>query len=191
MINTIEEFKHAKHPTVKGKHGVEIQIPCMTTLMVARDLVQANTYNPNNIPADKMELLRLSIVDNGFCFPIVTIYDSDLEKFVVIDGFHRYLISGKDWLGLKYIPIVVLDHDISKRMTATWQFNKARGSHQVDLDADLIRALIQQGLSDFEISERLGIDTETVLRYKQLTGIAELFAGVNYSISWSVVESDD
>lgn len=58
-------------------------------------------------------------------------------------------------------------------MLATVLFNKARGFHQVDLDADVIRALIEQGLTEDEIAEKLQIDLETVLRYKQLTGIAE------------------
>ena len=191
MIDTIDEYKKINHLTLKGKRGIEIQLPCMGTLLVHRDLVKANTYNPNSIPEEKMELLRQSIVDNGFCFPIVTIFDADLEKFVVVDGFHRYLISGEKWLNLKYVPIVVLDHDITKRMAATWQFNKARGVHHVDLDADLIRSLIQQGLEDSEVSQKLGIDAETVLRYKQLTGLAELFAGANYSTSWNIEESEE
>lgn len=138
-----------------------------------------------------MELLRQSIMDNGFAFPIVTIYDPDLERFVVIDGFHRYLISGPDWLDMAYVPIVVLEHDISQRMTATWQFNKARGVHQVDLDADLIRALIEQGIAEDEIAEHLGIDLDTVFRYKQVTGIAELFKNQDYSMAWEMVEVED
>lgn len=191
MINSVEEYQKVNHVTLKGRRGVTVKVPCLHTLLVSRDLIQANDYNPNSVPEEKMELLRQSIVDNGFCFPIVTIYDADLEKFVVIDGFHRYLISGSRWLDLKHVPIVVLDHDITKRMAATWQFNKARGIHQIDLDADLIRALLQQGLTDEEVGVRLGIDLETVLRYKQLTGIAELFANVSYSPSWYIEDSDD
>lgn len=191
-IETIAEYLALPRAplAVPAKHR-EIAIPCAQTLVVRRELVQANTYNPNSVSDDKMELLRQSIVDNGFCFPIVTIFDPELGRFVVIDGFHRYLISGPDWLGMTYVPIVVLQHDISKRMAATWQFNKARGVHQVDLDADLIRALIQQGLGEDEISTRLGIDQDTVLRYKQLTGIAELFKNADYSMSWGMTEVAD
>jgi len=190
MIDTIQSYLALRPEppfVVSGKHRT-VGIPCANTLIVARELVQANTYNPNSVSDDKMELLRQSIVDNGFCFPIVTIYDPELEKFVVIDGFHRYLISGPDWLGMRYVPIVVLQHDITRRMAATWQFNKARGVHQVDLDADLIRALIQQGVGEDEIATRLGIDLDTVLRYKQLTGIAELFKNASYSMSWEMTE---
>lgn len=186
MIDTVKDYKKLQHIEVRGKKNMRVLVPCAQVLLVKRDLVQANTYNPNSVPDEKLDLLRQSIMDNGFCFPIVTIFDDELEKFVIVDGFHRFMVSGDAWLGLTHVPIVVLDHDVSKRMAATWQFNKARGVHQVDLDADLIRALIQQGLNDGEISEKLGIDLDTVMRYKQVTGIAELFRGAVYSTAWSM-----
>jgi len=166
----------------------EITFPCLTTRLVARDLVVANNYNPNSVPPDKMELLRQSIIDNGFCFPIVTIWDADQERYVIIDGFHRWTICQSEWLDIPEIPIVVLTHDISARMIATKQFNAARGFHQVDLDADLVRSLIEQGVSEEEIGQRLQMDMETIYRYKQLTGIAELFKNAAYSTAWSMEE---
>lgn len=169
---------------------MKIEIPCLNIKLVKRELLQANNYNPNNVPKDKMELLKQSIIDNGFCYPIITIWDNDLEKYIIIDGFHRYTICQEKWLNIKKIPIIVLQHDIAKRMTATIQFNKARGVHQVDLDAELIRNLCEQGLSDEEISTHLGIDINTVFRYKQLTGMAELFKNVDYSISWGMKEDE-
>lgn len=67
---------------------------------------------------------------------------------------------------------------------------KARGVHEVDLDADLIRALIQQGMEEEEIATHLGIDLDTVHRYKQVTGIAALFSGARYSMAWEIQEVD-
>lgn len=193
-IETIEHY-HALKPSlapviIPARQKQEILIPCVNVLLVRRELVQANHWNPNQVPDDKMELLRQSIVDNGFCFPIVTGYDPDLEKFIVVDGFHRYTIAGPNWLDMAYVPIVVLDRPIEELMAATWQFNKARGVHEVDRDADLIRSLLQQGKSEDEISVHLGIDLDTVFRYKQMTGIAELFLGADYSMSWGMVEVD-
>lgn len=171
-----------------GKRG-QLPVPCTETLLVARDLVTANTYNPNHVPKDKMRLLRQSILDNGFCFPVVTIWDDADERLVIVDGFHRFTIATSAWLDLSHLPAVVLDHDIAQRMYATSQFNKARGVHQVDLDADLIRALIQQGETEEEISCHLGIDLETIARYKQLTGIRALFANAAYSMPWTTLEA--
>jgi len=167
---------------------MKIKIPCLNVKLVPREMVIANNYNPNFVASDRMELLKQSIIDNGFCFPIVTIWDGDLEKYVIIDGFHRFTICQPDWLDITEVPIVILEHNISKRMAATVQFNKARGIHQVDIDAELIRALLEQGQSEDEISIHLGIDTETIHRYKSLTGIAELFKNSQYSVSWSVEE---
>lgn len=170
---------------------MNIKIPCLEIKLVDRELLQANNYNPNAVPKDKMELLKQSIIDNGFCFPIVTIWDSEINKYIIIDGFHRYSICQPNWLDIKEVPIVVLEHDISKRMTATMQFNKARGVHQVDLDAEIIRALIEQGMSEIDICNHLKIDAETVHRYKSLTGIASIFKNAQYSNSWGIGEKEN
>lgn len=193
-INTIEEFysvRNALKPVyINSKRG-PIEVPCVNTILVKRELIQANNYNPNAVPADKMKLLTQSIVDNGFCFPVVTIFDDDTEKFIIIDGFHRYTQGDEKWLDLDYIPLVFLKHSISQRMFATVQFNKARGVHQVDLDAELIRALIEQGLTEDEIADRLKIDIETIHRYKSLTGVAEIFKNAQYSMSWEIIEEEE
>jgi len=195
FIETIEDFhrsRAAMEPVfITSKSRGPVLVPCCSTLLVRTDLIAANSYNPNFVPGDKMSLLMESILSNGFCFPVVAIWDEDQAKFVIIDGFHRTTIGGPEWLDFDYIPVVVLDHDISKRMAATVQFNKARGVHQVDLDAEVIRALIEQGLSEPEIAQRLGMDLEAVHRYKQVTGIAELFAAAEYSMSWEIEEHDD
>jgi len=79
---------------------------------------------------------------------------------------------------------------MAQRLAATWRFNKARGVHQVDLDADLIRKLVEQGLSDADIATKLGIEEDAVFRYKQLTGVAALFAKVVYSRAWEMVDDE-
>jgi ParB-like chromosome segregation protein Spo0J len=194
IIDTVEQYLDYEkkiNPIYTKAKKQKILIPCVNGILVLRPLVIANDYNPNHVSDDKMRLLHTSIISNGFCFPIITIWDYIEQIFIVVDGFHRYTIAGPNWLDMDYIPIVVLDRDISQRMIATWQFNKARGNHEVDLDADLIRSLIQQGMSEEEISQNLEIDLDTVYRYKQLTGIAELFKNANYSMSWGMVEAND
>lgn len=187
--NGRKEQGHSNSTKTKaGATKLKIAMPCMETRLVPRESLIANNYNPNAVPTDKMSLLSQSIVDNGFCFPIVTIYDDELEKYVIVDGFHRWTICGKDWLDIDPVPVVVLEHDISQRMAATIQFNKARGVHQVDLDAEVVRALIEQGLSDEDVAAKLGMEVDAVHRYKQLTGVASLFAKADYSTSWSIVE---
>lgn len=168
----------------------EIKMPCLAIKLVNRDDIMANNYNPNSVPSDKMELLKQSIIDNGFCFPIVTIWSEEEQKYVIIDGFHRFTMCSPEWLDIEQVPIVVLDHDISQRMAATVQFNKARGVHEIDGDADIVKSLSQQGLSDEDICKHLGLDAETVLRYKQLTGILDLFKNTSYSPAWEVKDDE-
>lgn len=177
------------HEQILTKMGM-IDLPCMRPVIVPINKVKSNDYNPNHVSKNGMELLLQSIMDNGFCFPVVTVYDDILDLYVVVDGFHRYLIF-RDYLEAKEIPIVVLKHDMSQRMAATVQFNRARGVHQVELMADLVRALVEQGVDDEEIAKHLGMDLEEVFRLKQITGIAELFANQNYSKSWEMQEVDD
>ena len=162
----------------------------MNVRLVPIQQVQANNYNPNTVSRHNMVLLQESILANGFCFPIVTIYDPDLERYIIIDGFHRYSIL-KDYLGCEQIPVVVLEHNITQRMEATVQFNRARGVHQVELMGDLVAALAKQGVADDEIAVKLGMELEEVLRLKQVTGIAELFKNQQYSSSWEMAEVEE
>lgn len=159
-------------------------------IIVDIDQVQANNYNPNNVAENNMKLLEQSIIDNGFCFPVVTIWSPEEEKYIIIDGFHRYSIF-KDYLKAKELPIVVLEHNISQRMSATVQFNRARGVHQVELMGDLVKALVDQGLSEDEISTHLGMSMEEVFRLKQITGVAELFKKQIYSKAWEMKDMEN
>lgn len=174
---------------IESKKG-KIALPCMEAVIVPIDKVQANNYNPNAVDDNNMRLLEESIRSNGFCFPIVTIYDDSLEKYVIIDGFHRYAIF-RDYLQATEIPIVVLEQDISQRMEATVQFNRARGVHQVELMGDLIRALADQDVDDDEIARKLGMEPEEVFRLKQIAGIAEVFKNQIYSKSWEMRDVPD
>lgn len=194
-IETVAEFltmRDAIEPVYVASrtHG-QILVPCMNTLLVRVGIVVENLYNPNHMVHEKMLGLRESMLDNGVCFPVVAICDEEQARFVISDGAHRYRMHGPEWLDCDYIPVVVLPHDMSKRIIATWQFNKVKGHHQIDLDAELIRRLIEQGLSDEEIAQKLAIDVDTVYRYKQVTGVAELFKNATYSGAWEMADEDD
>lgn len=171
--------------TIKCNKG-EINLPCLEVHIVPIGKVRANNYNPNEVSSNNMALLEESIMANGFCFPVVTIFDPSLDQYVIIDGFHRYQIFKN--LGAMELPIIILEHDITKRMEATVQFNRARGVHQVELMGDLVIALIKQGVPEDEVAEKLGMEMEEVLRLKQVSGIASVFANQNYSSAWEMVE---
>lgn len=179
-------FEIPDAPVIKTKFG-EIKLVAQTAIVVPIELVQANNYNPNSVDSQNMELLKQSIIDNGFCFGVVTIWDDTLQKFIVIDGFHRYDLF-LNTLKANEISIYVLEQTLAQRMSATVQFNRARGVHQVDLMGDLVQALINQGADDEEIAKHLGMEMEEVFRLKQITGIAEIFKNQSYSKSWEMME---
>lgn len=148
--------------------------------------VYANDYNPNIVAAPEMTLLELSIRENGFCYPIAVIKD-DEGKYCIVDGFHRYTVAKH--MGLEEVPIVELRHSIAKRIAATVQFNRARGTHQVIDMSKLVIRLLQEGLSDEEIGKVLGMDSDEVLRLKQLSGLKEAFKNQHFSKSWDEFSS--
>lgn len=183
-------FEIPEPPKIKMKNGRMLSLPVFTPVLVPAELVIGNNYNPNHVDKQNMELLKTSILDNGFCFAIVTVWDEEIGKFVIVDGFHRDNILD-EWLGCEEIPIIALSHDVKKRMSATVQFNRARGVHQVELMGDLVKALFDQGADDEEIAKHLGMELEEVFRLKQVTGIAYLFRNQPYSKAWEMQEVEN
>ncbi|TLG76682.1 ParB N-terminal domain-containing protein [Culicoidibacter larvae] len=158
-----------------------IKLKAMDVVLADINDVYANDYNPNIMAKPEKELLKTSILNNGFCFPIVVIQDED-NKYCLIDGFHRFLIAKE--LKMPQIPVVILDHDISKRISATVQFNRARGTHQSLSMSKLVVQLIQNGKNDDEIAQELGMDKDEVLRLKQVSGLKAAFKDQEFSKSW-------
>lgn len=188
FIRTIGEYHFLPSDSVYQDKGV--RFPVLFPIMVHRSLVVANDYNPNHVAKDKMELLRTSIVENGFCFGIVAIYSSELEKFVIVDGYHRSLIASEQWLGLEFYPLIVLTHVMEKRLAATVQFNKARGVHKIDLNAELVKRMVELGMADLDICKQLGIDADEFLRLKRNVRIADVYKDLQFSKSWEVSDAD-
>ena len=159
----------------------EVKMLAMEVKLVPIEEVYANDYNPNIVAAPEMKLLEISIIENGFCYPIAVIKDEN-NKYCIVDGFHRYTIAKK--LHLKEIPVVVLKHNIVKRIAATIQFNRARGTHQVlDMSKIVIR-LVGEGKTDAQIAEMLGMDGDEVFRLNQISGLKEAFKNKEFSKSW-------
>jgi ParB-like chromosome segregation protein Spo0J len=162
--------------------------------------VEANDYNPNAVAPPEMELLRISIMADGYTQPIVT-NDEDGTR-VVIDGFHRNRV-GRECEDVAariqgYLPVVQIRSDRvdrGDRIAATIRHNRARGKHQVDRMADIVLELKRRNWSDEKIGRELGMDPDEVLRLAQITGLADAFLNRDFSEAWEAVidpsESDD
>lgn len=155
--------------------------------------ITSNDYNPNNVAPAEKSLLNTSLVQDGFTHPIVATQDDQTKKFVIIDGFHRFELSKKTGvLNTRlhdYVPVVLMpqaSHDKTRRMAATIRHNRARGRHQINAMAEIVRELSQLGWDDKKIGTELGMDADEVLRLKQVCGLFELFGNRKFSQAWTV-----
>lgn len=166
--------------------------PVYNVLSIPVEKIQANAYNPNSVASPEMKLLYESILNDGYTMPIVCYYLPEIDKYEIVDGFHRYTIikKHKDIFDREEgrLPIVVIDKDISNRMASTIRHNRARGSHSIDLMSNIVAELLEMGKSDRWIAKHLGMDADELLRLKQITGLASLFKDKEFSKSWEVGE---
>ena len=192
-IDAINDFKVALHEISPMKNE-----PVDCVLWVRNDAVQANDYNPNSVAPPEMDLLKQSILEDGYTQPIVS-YKED-EKITVIDGFHRNRV-GKEVDEVKArifgrLPVVNINQwktGRSDRMASTIRHNRARGSHNIELMSTIVSELVEMGKGDTWICQHVGMSKDELLRMKQITGLASLFGNKEFSNAWeagSVDESD-
>lgn len=175
-------------------YPVKWKSPVYGVIGVPIEKVKANDYNPNAVAPPEMELLETSIWEDGYTQPVVTVYDQENDVYVVVDGFHRYLTlknSKRIYEREKGIlPVVVLDKEISDRMASTIRHNRARGSHNIELMSTIVAELVEMGKGDAWICKHIGMSADELLRLKQITGVAGLFANRDFSDSWEAEEDD-
>lgn len=180
LLNELKEFLH--------REISEIKQPVDFVRWIPIDKVQPNDYNPNKVAKVEMGLLYKSIKHDGYTQPIVTIYDETIDKYVIVDGFHRYFTAKANSDILEeikgYLPCVVIEKDINERMAATVRHNRARGSHSVTGMGSMVFEMLQNGWSDDEICNHLGMEPEEILKLKHITGFSKLFKDVEYNKSW-------
>lgn len=162
--------------------------PISSVKWVDIELVESNDYNPNSVATTEMKLLYTSIAHDGYTQPIVTVFDEAREKYVIVDGFHRYSICKmhkdiSDSTGGK-VPIVVLKKGINDRMASTVRHNRARGKHSVNGMSNLVFQMLENGWNDVDICQELGMEAEELLRLKHITGFSKLFANTEYKKAW-------
>jgi ParB-like chromosome segregation protein Spo0J len=156
--------------------------------------VRANSYNPNSVAPPEMKLLETSIWEDGYTMPVVCYYLPDEDMYEIVDGFHRYTILltsqriREREKGL--LPVVVIDKPISDRMASTIRHNRARGTHSIDLMKSIVAELVESGMSDAWIMKHIGMDSDELLRLKQLTGLAALFAGKSFGKAYARDKQD-
>ena len=164
--------------------------PVYNIKRVPVDKIQANSYNPNHVAPPEMKLLYKSILEDGYTMPIVCYYLENVDKYEIVDGFHRYTVlkKHKDIYEREggCLPVSVINKPISDRMASTIRHNRARGSHDVELMTNIVTELVDSGCSDRWIMKNIGMDADELLRLKQLSGLATIFKDKELSKAWVV-----
>lgn len=149
--------------------------------------IQSNAYNPNHVAPPEMKLLYQSIKEDGYTMPIVCYYLEDIDKYEIVDGYHRYttMLRHKDIYEREegHLPVSVIDKPVTARMASTIRHNRARGSHSIDLMVNIVKELKESGMSDEWIMKNIGMDIDELLRLKQISGLASLFKNKEFSFA--------
>lgn len=180
FLNELQTFIYDKINPAKQPVGKVLWVPI--------DMVEPNDYNPNSVAKKEMSLLYTSISHDGYTQPVVTIFDPQRGKYIIVDGFHRYFTAKNHTDILErnkgLLPIVVIEKDINERMAATVRHNRARGKHSIDGMSSMVFSMLKNGMTDAEICNELGMEAEELLKLKYITGFAKLFENHQYSSAW-------
>lgn len=186
FINELREFIHDLSP-FKNE-------PVDFVKWVLAENVVANDYNPNKVAPPEMELLEVSIMNDGYTQPVVTFPNNG--KIEVVDGFHRTRVSKESKIVkqrvMGYTPTVIIRKEQSNkndRIASTIRHNRARGKHQVDAMSEIVIELKNRNWKNERIARELGMDEEEILRLCQITGLQDIFKDDDFSKSWEASDS--
>lgn len=142
--------------------------PLATLQWVDRGVVRPNDYNPNKVSKQNLELLKQSILTNGWTLPIVVRPD-----YTIIDGFHRWTVAGEEPLVSLLegkVPVVIVEHkDKAGNIYGTVTHNRARGTHLLEPMKAIVKELIGEGKTVEEIGKQLGMRPEEIFRLSEFS----------------------
>jgi ParB-like chromosome segregation protein Spo0J len=163
----------------KGRKAVQKKAKALQRLEVTYvplGSVHPNTYNPNRQSEHDFELLLRSMEEDGFTQPLVCLPDG-----TIVDGEHRWRAAQQ--LGLAEIPVVKVDMTPEQMRIATLRHNRARGSEDLDLSAQVLKDLQTLGALDWAQDSLLLSDAE-MNRMLEEVPAPEALAAEEYSPAW-------
>lgn len=182
--------------------GQQLQPVALLQWLPHEDL-QANDYNPNNVAIDELELLKRSLLEEGWTQPIVAYPIQKARKgkpqLEIIDGFHRWSLTVNDpqvyALTDGLVPVSIVEgKSKTERMLATIRHNRARGTHGIVHMANIVKHLVEiDGLTREDLILRLGMDGEEVDRLLIHSGMPKKVFGENsdFSSAWKPISHEE
>lgn len=156
-------------------------------------LLHANAWNPNLVFTAELRLLEHSILTTGWIQPVLVSPNDGQRGYMVIDGFHRWMLSKEKALHARYngfLPCVVLDLPVAQAMMLTVRINRAKGSHAAVRMAALVKELLDvHGLSREEVAKGIGAGLDEVdLLHQDSIFKARNLKDYRYSKAWVPAE---
>jgi hypothetical protein len=184
LINSINYIRNEIHQKSPFKNE-----PVDFVKWIKNSDVFSNDYNPNKVAPPEMQLLEVSILNDGYTQPIVTFPHED--KSEVVDGFHRSRVGKESKLVKErvkgYLPTVIIRPEVSDRnarIASTIRHNRARGKHQVSAMSEIVMELKNRNWNNNRIAKELGMDEDEILRLCQISGLENMFKDADFSKAW-------
>lgn len=178
----------------KGRKAVEKNTQKLERLEVTYisvDKITPNSYNPNRQSEHDFELLCKSMSEDGFTQPVVGVADPDTPgNAIIVDGEHRWRAAIT--LGYTEIPVVITPMTPEQARIATLRHNRARGSEDFGLTAQLMRELQELGALD-HAQDSLNLDDVELNRLLNESLPTEELPNDEYSEAWEpdALDADD
>lgn len=153
------------------------------------DSLEGNDYNPNRVFNKELRLLEFSILRQGWVQPVLINSDG-----VIIDGFHRVMISRESAKLKKLyngrVPCCVLPIERPEAMMLTIRINRAKGAHAGVRMAEIVKELIDtHGLDRAHIATEIGAPASEIdLLYQEGVFSAKNIKDYRYSNAWYPAE---
>lgn len=166
--------------------------PISNIQWISPDKLKANGYNPNVVLDKELQLLKLSLLKQGW-LQAVLVNKRDME---IIDGYHRWWLCSNDEDVAKMtdgkVPVIYFDLDLAERMMLTIRINRAKGVHVAYRMSEIIHELKKMGKTDAEIAEGIGATLDEV----KLLSMDDVFEKKNikeykYSKAWIPVKKKE
>jgi len=158
------------------------QEPVSKIEWILRERLNPNDYNPNHVAPPELKLLIHSLVEDGWTQPIVCLPD-----LTIVDGYHRWLVSGREPLLELYggmVPVVVISVDAVHRKMSTVRHNRARGEHAILPMAEIVTSMLADGVPSDRVMAGLGMEDEELVRLSTHLGMPDIVGVNGFGKSW-------
>jgi len=170
----------------KGRKAVEkkaVKLEKLIIEYVPVDSIKPNAYNPNRQSEHDFELLKRSMEEDGFTQPIIVHGPS----MTIVDGEHRWRCATA--LGYTEVPITKVNMTAEQMRIATLRHNRARGSEDIELSAQVLRDLRALGALDHAVDSLMLDDAEVQKLLEDVTA-PEALAADEFSPGWAPGEEN-